>query len=126
VKFSEVRRLPKFIRHIAYFWRVRRALGSADSCSRSTRSLPACRLARRTSCAEASRREDRRRYAWEQGRQRFGLDATLDEFVRDARTACRPAPATRADGVATRAKHIIVPSAYLETIVAAWGIPVAR
>ena len=62
-------------------------------------------------------------YAWEQGTQRFGITDTLDDFVvKPARHPFVLLLRSTQRMVARRAKHIIVPSAYLKRIVTAWGI----
>jgi glycosyltransferase involved in cell wall biosynthesis len=125
VKFGEVRYLPKVVRHFAYFWRVRRALESADlvlALDPVSVGLPACVaawLAKKPLLVKIVGD-----YAWEQGRQRFGVTAVLDEFVKEQRVPLAVAFLRRVQGwVTSRAKQVIVPSKYLEDIVAAWGIP---
>ncbi len=65
-------------------------------------------------------------YAWEQGVQRFGVLGTLDEYTN--RTCARPLAVrvlAAVQGWVTRgAKRVIVPSEYLKSIVATWGVPV--
>lgn len=125
VKFSEVRHLPKLIRHYAYYRRVCAALRHADAVlaldpiSVGLPALHAAKKARKPFVVKIVGD-----YAWEQGRQRFGVKEDLDEFVR---TKSVPFP-TRLlrlvqTYVARSAAKIIVPSEYLKNIVAAWGIP---
>ncbi len=63
-------------------------------------------------------------YAWEQGVQRFGVTGTLDEYTNH--TCVRPLTvgllAALQTFVTRGAKRVIVPSAYLKSIVASWGI----
>ena len=125
VKFGAVRHLPKLVRHLAYFARVRRALKRADlvlALDPVSVGLPACLAAR--SLQKPLVVKVVGDYAWEQGRQRFGVEQVLDEFVRTKQASLRvrllQAVQTR---VARCAKRIIVPSVYLEGVVAAWGIP---
>lgn len=63
-------------------------------------------------------------YAWEQGVQRFGVAGTLDEYT--ARTCARPCMvrcmAALQAFVTRGATRVIVPSEYLKSIVATWGI----
>ncbi|HUY62294.1 MAG TPA: glycosyltransferase family 4 protein [Candidatus Paceibacterota bacterium] len=125
VKFGDVRHLPKGIRHIAYFSRVRRAMKGADAVlalDPVSVGLPACLaawLARKPFFAKIVGD-----YAWEQGSQRYGIEATLDEFVtqQDVPSGVRFLRRVQT-GVARRAARIIVPSEYLKGIVASWGIP---
>ncbi|HEX8947026.1 MAG TPA: glycosyltransferase family 4 protein [Candidatus Paceibacterota bacterium] len=125
VKFSEVRHLPKLVRHIAYFARVRRALRRADAVlalDPVSTGLPACLAA--WVCRKPLVVKIVGDYAWEQGRQRAGVTATLDEFVATKRVSFLVWFLRRVQtGVAKRARLIIVPSEYLKGIVAAWGIP---
>jgi len=124
VKFGDVRSFPKVFRHIMYFWRVYRAAQCADlvlALDPVSVGLPSClaaRLARKPLVVKIVGD-----YAWEQGQQRFGVTLTLDEFVkgRQASLAVRFLQWMQTT-VASRAKRIIVPSHYLEDIVAAWGI----
>ncbi|HQT82872.1 MAG: hypothetical protein B7W98_01810 [Parcubacteria group bacterium 20-58-5] len=124
VKFSEVRHLPKLIRHYAYYRRVRRAARAADAVlalDPVSVGLPALRAARKERTPFFVKIVGD--YAWEQGRQRFGITLTLDEFVKTERV---PLPARlfrRAQTyVAQSAVKVIVPSEYLKGIVAAWGV----
>jgi glycosyltransferase involved in cell wall biosynthesis len=62
-------------------------------------------------------------YAWEQGRQRFGVTQELDDFVRTK----QPSWFVRAlqkieQRVAKHAAQILVPSMYLKQIVETWGV----
>ncbi len=125
VKFSDVRHLPKGVRHLAYFWRVFRALRNADlalALDPVSVGVPVCvaaRFARKPFVVKIVGD-----YAWEQGQQRFGITAALDDFVKTSRVPCAVRVLrwvqTRVAAAATR---IIVPSEYLKGIVRAWGIP---
>ncbi len=124
VKFSEVRHLPKIIRHIAYFWRVRRALRGADmvlALDPVSVGLPACIatwLVKKPFVVKIVGD-----YAWEQGRQRFGITATLDKFVKEKNVPFAVRILRRIQTrVARSATRVIVPSEYLKGIVEAWGI----
>ena len=123
VKFSDVRRLPKVIRHFAYFLRVRRALRRAElvlALDPVSVGLPACLAARRAGKPLIVKIVGD--YAWEQGRQRFGVTAPLDEFVRAARAPFPVRLLRRVETLVARsARRIVVPSAYLKGVVAAWG-----
>lgn len=125
VKFSEVRNLPRIFRHMAYEKRVRRALKGADAVlalDPVSVGLPAMRAAQKEKKAFFVKIVGD--YAWEQGTQRFGITAPLDEFVK---TAGVPLPVRvlrriQTD-VAKAATRVIVPSEYLKGVVCAWGIP---
>ena len=124
VKFSEVRHLPRLMRHFAYLSRVRRALKGADAVlalDPVSTGLPACLAA--WSLRKPFVVKVVGDYAWEQGRQRFGITATLDEFVRERRVPFLVRFLRKVQaGVANYARVVIVPSEYLKGIVSAWGI----
>lgn len=124
VKFSEVRHLPKLIRHYAYYRRVLRAARNADvvlALDPVSVGLPAMQAAKRTKKPFVVKVVGD--YAWEQGQQRFGVMKNLDEFVK---TEDVPLPVRVLRRIQTRvarsATRVIVPSEYLKNIVAAWGI----
>lgn len=125
VKFGDVRHLPRLVRHVAYFRLVRRVLKKADAVlalDPVSTGLPACLAA--WSLRKPFVVKVVGDYAWEQGRQRFGVTATLDDFVRE-RHVSLPIWFLRKvqTGVARSARVVIVPSEYLKGIVSAWGIP---
>jgi len=128
VKFSEMRRLPKGIRHLAYGWRVWRALADADlalALDPVSVGLPVCIaawLARKPFVVKIVGD-----YAWEQGRQRFGIAATLDAFVQEQHVPFFVWFLRRIQtSVTQRARRIIVPSEYLRNIIVVWGVPVEK
>lgn len=124
VKFSDVRYLPKFIRHYAYYLRVLKAARSADvvlALDPVSVGLPAMKAARRAGKPFVVKIVGD--YAWEQGQQRFGIKQNLDEFVKTERVSFPVRMFRRIQTrVARNAMKIIVPSEYLKGIVAAWGI----
>ncbi|HEX5774878.1 MAG TPA: glycosyltransferase family 4 protein [Candidatus Paceibacterota bacterium] len=125
VKFSVVRRYPKALRHAVYTYLVLRALRQADAVlaldpvSTGLPSALAARLLRKPFFVKVVGD-----YAWEQGRQRYGVSGALDAFVRERQhsTQVRMLQAVEA-WVAKSAHTVIVPSQYLKRIVAAWGVP---
>lgn len=124
VKFSDARSYPKALRHTAYFWSVLRAGRKADvilALDPVSTGLPASLAALLLRKPFAVKIVGD--YAWEQGRQRFGITVPLDEFVSIKRTPL-PVAALRAvqSWVARRARIIMVPSEYLKEIVLVWGI----
>src|SRR3989338_863715 len=125
VKFNEVRHLPKVIRHIAYYFRVRRAARSADivlALDPVSAGLSALWTARRAGRPFVVKIVGD--YAWEQGRQRFGVTQELDEFVKTKQTNFFVRVLQKIQtSVAQGAVKVIVPSPYLQDIVVAWGIP---
>lgn len=124
VKFGDVRHLPKIVRHIAYFWRVLKAARRADvvlaldPVSTGLPALLAAKIARRPFIVKIVGD-----YAWEQGKQRFSITETLDDFVLLKRV---PLPVYMLRKiqkyVAKNAACIIVPSEYLKRIVSSWKI----
>ena len=127
-KFNDVRHLPKIIRHYMYYRRVLKAARNADvvlALDPVSVGLPAMWAARRAGKPFVVKIVGD--YAWEQGRQRFGITQNLDEFVKTARV---PFPVRVLRRIQTRvaaaATRVIVPSEYLQDIVSAWGIPRAE
>ncbi len=124
VKFSEVRAQPRLLRHAVYFWKVLKAARAADlvlALDPVSTGLPAMLAARILGKPFVVKIVGD--YAWEQGKQRFGISVNLDEFVRQERVpfavACFRVIQTL---VASSATRIIVPSQYLKEIVCMWGI----
>lgn len=124
VKFSGVRHLPKIIRHYVYYRRVLKAARKADIVlvlDPVSTGMPALQAAHRADKPLVVKIVGD--YAWEQGRQRYGITATLDEFVitREVPVQVRALRALQTR-VALGASRIIVPSRYLRGIIEAWGI----
>lgn len=68
-------------------------------------------------------------YAWEQGKQRFGVADALDEFIKKpSREFSLPVRILRRvqTFVARHAEHIIVPSKYFKNVILSWGIEEAK
>jgi|SRR3989344_5236872 len=124
VKFSDVRRLPKLIRHYVYFKRVLRAARTADlvlALDPVSVGLPAMWAARKAGKPFAVKIVGD--YAWEQGRQRFGVALELDEFIHTRQRSSLVRLLQRIQTwVAKSAAQVIVPSTYLKSIVGAWGV----
>jgi|CXWL01.1.fsa_nt_gi glycosyltransferase involved in cell wall biosynthesis len=128
VKFSDVRHLPKIVRHLRYMFLIARAGRSADMMlaldpvSVGLPTLIAGVFIRKPFIVKAVGD-----YAWEQGQQRFGITARLDEFVHTKNIPVRVALLRAVQTfVARRAKQVLVPSEYLKRIVIAWGIPAEK
>lgn len=124
VKFSEVRHLPKVIRHYAYYRRVLAAARTADivlALDPVSVGLPAMFAAKKAKKPFVVKIVGD--YAWEQGQQRFGIMQTLDAFVHEKRV---PIFVNLLKKIQTRvvrsATRIVVPSEYLKGIIASWGI----
>ena len=125
LKFSDVARYPKIVRHALYFYRVFRAARGADlvlALDAVSTGLPAAfatLLAKRPFVVRIPGD-----HAWEQGKQRFDIQENLDDFVRTGRVPFFVAVMRAAQNfVAHHARLVIVPSHYLKGIVMAWGIP---
>ncbi len=126
VAFGSPRRFPKGLRHIAYFFRVLRSAsrgGIVLALDPVSVGLPALFAARLRGAHFFVRIGGD--YAWEQGVQRFGITASLDEFVASRRTV--PSLEVRAllyieRLVARAARRVLVQSDYLAGIVQTWGV----
>jgi glycosyltransferase involved in cell wall biosynthesis len=128
VKFTDVAKYPRIIRHFLYYRRVLRALAAADAVlalDPVSVGYPAMKAAQKLGKPFFVKIVGD--YAWEQGRQRFGVTETLDAFVQ-APYASLPIRFLRflQTRVAQHAARVIVPSEYLKKIVGAWGIPLER
>ncbi len=124
VKFSDVRHLPKVVRHFAYFLKVFRVARHAnlvlalDPVSVGFPAMLAAKLARKKLVLKVVGD-----FAWEQGTQRYGIKETLDDFVVQKKVPMQ-VRFLRAiqNSVARSATEIIVPSSYLKKIVSEWGV----
>ena len=124
VKFGDIRHLSAGFRHLAYFRRVLAAGKDADvilALDPVSTGLPALLAARVLGKPFVVKIVGD--YAWEQGSQRYGITATLDEFVHQEKTpfavACFRAVQTF---VAKHSVKVIVPSNYLKGIISVWGV----
>ncbi|MCA9363893.1 glycosyltransferase family 4 protein [Candidatus Kaiserbacteria bacterium] len=124
VPYGLVRTYPKFLRHVVYAWKVFCASKRCDllyaldpvSVGLSVRIVHLL-----TGKPYFLRVPGD--YAWEQGRQRFGVHDMLDTFL----TQTKQHPAVRILNaverwVARGASRVIVPSRYLRGVVHAWGV----
>lgn len=128
VKFSDVRHLPRLVRHYAYYRRLMAAARSADlvlALDPVSVGLPALFAAR--SAKKPFVVKIVGDYAWEQGRQRFGVTQGLDEFLpaRQKNIFVRALQRIQSS-VARRASRVIVPSEYLKKVVITWGVPAGK
>lgn len=128
VKFGDVRHLPKLRRHAAYHQLVNRALKDADAVlalDPVSVGLPACLAAWRAGKPFIVKIVGD--YAWEQGKQRFGIADDLDAFI-ERKSVPLPVWFLRKvqTGVANSARSIIVPSEYLKRVIETWGVPSAK
>jgi len=124
VKFSDVRHLPKIIRHYVYYRHVLKAARAADAIlalDPVSTGLPALWAARRAFKPFIVKIVGD--YAWEQGQQRFGITQNLDGFVKEKHVPFMVRLLRRTQTyVARSAVKVIVPSEYLKKIVMIWGI----
>lgn len=129
VKFSDVRHLPKVLRHIAFAHLVYRAAIHADAIFAQDAvsvGLPALIAARLAGCRFIVRVPGDQ--VWEQGVQRFGINGTLDAFPHFSYRWHPYLMCMRlAQFLVIRSAHrVVVPSQYFKGIVASWGIAPAR
>ena len=126
VSFGEVRHLPKFIRHIVYFFKIYSAGKNADiilaqdPVSVGLPTVLATKLLGKRFFIRIAGD-----YAWEQGVQRFGVEDTLDAFSKqnkNYRFSVRVLKVIE-KWVTAQARQVIVPSKYMKKIVTNWGIP---
>lgn len=126
--FRDVRKYPKVVRHIVYFFKVLSRARRADivyAQDPMSVGLPAA-------CAASVLRKkfvlkivgD---YAWEQSTQRFSYEGTIEQFQKDEDLLIFPLVMRGIERwVAKRASTVVVPSKYLGRIVQKWGIPKKR
>ena len=123
MRFSEVRRLPKVFRHVAYAWMVAGQSRYADI----VLALDPVSVGFPSSLAAMIMRKkfivkivgD---YAWEQGVQRFKVHDLLDDFLKKSYGRKIEFLRKIERFTARRAKKIVVPSHYLKRVVSQWGI----
>lgn len=123
LNFGSVRRLPKGIKHIVYFFGALRLGKNADIIFAQdpvSVGLPAM-LAAKILCKKFILKivGD---YAWEQGVQRFGVKETLDAFLLNKYGWEVEFLKKIQKFVANSAEKIIVPSEYLKKVISAWGV----
>ncbi|MCA9355296.1 glycosyltransferase family 4 protein [Candidatus Kaiserbacteria bacterium] len=125
VPFGLVRHYPKVIRHLVYTWRLWRESKKTDviyALDPTSVGLPALVVSWLRKKPFLVRLGGD--YAWEQGRYRFGLSVTLDEYLDDKESSPWPVRilACIQSFVVSRARLVIVPSHYLKGVVTKWGI----
>lgn len=125
VPFGIVRHLPKGIRHVVYAYTLFKKAKEADivyALDSISVGIPAwfiSVLRRKTFMIRLGGD-----YAWEQGQQRFGLHATLDEYTAHKNKASLPVRvlASIQGFIVRRAQKVIVPSEYMKSIVSTWHV----
>lgn len=128
VVFRTYKQYPKILRHLLYtialFRRARHAdmIYALDPISVGVPAMIVSILLRKTLVLKVVGD-----YAWEQGRQRFGVTAELDDFVRTRQTSFPVRMFQYLErSVADRASVVVVPSKYLKKIVQQWGVDEAK
>lgn len=128
VPFSSVAHLPKGVKHVVYAYHLARAgfscnaILALDPVSVGLPAWVASFLLRKPFFIKIVGD-----YAWEQGRQRHRMWLPLDEFVQTTQVPF-PTYVLRLvqTFVAKRAKQIIVPSEYLQSVLETWGVSATR
>ncbi len=123
--FGEVRRFPKGVRHMVYAWRLWRHAATCDviyALDPISVGLPALLVSKLSKKPLMVRLGGD--YAWEQGQQRFGVTALLDEYTQNRKAAPWQVRvlASLQSNVVQRAKRVIVPSQYMKSIVTTWDV----
>ncbi len=110
-------------RYLKYFWYIFKLINWADTIyvqgpiSEGLPTCLACKLRQKDFILKIVGD-----YAWEQGRQRFGVEELLDDF-QERKYSWRVELMRKIQKrVARRAKQIITPSKYLKSIVSKWGV----
>ena len=125
VPFGWVRHYPKIIRHIVYAYKLWQESKAADiiyALDPISVGIPALFI------AKLRRKKFLIRlggdYAWEQGRGRFGLTETLDEYLTGdtKRPLMVKVLAALQSYVTKQATKVIAPSAYLKSVIVQWGV----
>lgn len=126
ISYGMVRHLPWGIAHAVYFARLLSVAAKCDlvlALDPVSVGLPALCVARCLRKKFVVRIAGD--YAWEQGKQRFGVKENLDEFVKKPlETFLLPVRILRRvqSFVARNAALVIVPSKYFQGVIVSWGI----
>lgn len=122
--FSEVRKYPKVIRHIVYFFKLLKLSKRSDlilALDPVSVGLPAMFVAKVTRKPFIVRLGGD--YAWEQGKQRFGVTCSLDYFHSLEKKPLGLKVFQKIQStVVKNADKAIAPSQYLKSIIVRWGI----
>ncbi len=119
--FRTVRHLPKLVRHIAYFWkcfwmaRDADVVLALDTVSVGLPAALAAKLLRKKFIVRVPGD-----YAWEQGRQRFGVQDELDEFQNKKYGFKVEVLRTVQKFVVHQARAVVTPSEYMKHLVGGW------
>ena len=129
VPYGEVRQYPKLFRHVIYayrLWRASRGASAVYALDPISVGVPAAIVSYLRQLPLVVRLGGD--YAWEQGVQRFGVTDTLDEYTAHPQTARWPVRVLAGiqSKVVRRAVAVILPSQYLRSVVATWGVSAER
>ncbi len=122
--FRVVRYLPKLVRHVVYFFKcLRAARGTGIIYAQDTVSvgLPAALAAVLMGKKFIVRVPGD--YAWEQARQRFGVEDEIDEFQHKRYGVRTEVLRAVQKFVVRRARAVVTPSEYMKKIVSTWTDP---
>jgi len=125
--FGEVRHLPPGLRHIVYFLKClsrARGAGAVYALDPVSVGLPAALATLFLGKTFILRVPGD--YAWEQGRQRFGVTEELDQFQHKRYGLKVELLRSVQKFVARRAKKIVVPSEYMRRVVSGWVTNAAK
>ncbi len=122
--FSHVRKYPRIIRHFYYFFLLWKQSGGSElilALDPISVGIPARFVAKLKRLPFIVRLGGD--YAWEQGRQRFGVTCKLDDFseLKDLSLGLRMLKSLQTKTVKA-ADKVIAPSQYLKSIIEKWGI----
>lgn len=125
--FRTVRKYPKIIRHIAYFFLCLRrgrkvdVIYAQDPLSVGLPAYLAAFILRKPFALKVVGD-----YAWEQASNRFGYTGRIESFQDESLPFIPNIMRTLERFVARRARVVVVPSKYLASIIKKWGIPKER
>lgn len=125
VPFGWVRKYPKIIRHAVFAWKLwsesknTEAIYALDSISVGVPALFIAKIRRVPFLVRLGGD-----YSWEQGRMRFGITDTLDDFLTKKTTWPWQVKllAWVQTYIVSRAQRVVVPSKYLKSVVEKWGV----
>ena len=126
VPFGWVRYYPKIIRHIVYaykLWQESKRVDVIYALDPISVGLPALIISKLRHKPFLIRLGGD--YAWEQGRVRFGITTTLDEYLaikKDRPLQVRVLAAIQTF-VTKGAVRVVAPSQYLKSVIQKWGVP---
>lgn len=129
VPYHSVRTYPKLLRHLAYayrLWRASKGAAAIYALDPISVGVPAAMVAYLRQLPLVVRLGGD--YAWEQGVQRFGVTDTLDVYTAQPQTAAWPVRVLAGIQrlVVRRAVAVVLPSQYLRSVVATWGVAADR